>query len=68
MGAPGRSHRKGVTLMELAEWIPDEEAARKWFEAVHWPDGNLACLRCGSDNVYRCKHKTMPFRCRSCKR
>ena len=54
--------------MELAEWIPDEEAARKWFEAVHWPDGNLACLRCGSDNAYRCKHKTMPFRCRSCKR
>ena len=54
--------------MELTEKIPNEETARKWFEEVHWPDGEPFCLRCGSDNVYRCKHKEMPFRCRGCKK
>ena len=62
MAKPGRSHRKGITLMELAARYPDETSAREWFEAVHWPDGKMFCLRCGSDGVYRCKHKTMPYR------
>ncbi len=68
MASPGRSHRKGVTLLQLAERFPDEESAQRWFEKVHWPDGNLSCLRCGSENVCRCKHKAMPFRCRDCKK
>ncbi len=68
MAKPGRSHRKGITLMELAARYPDETSAREWFEVVHWPDGKMFCLRCGSDGVYRCKHKTMPYRCRSCKK
>jgi len=65
---PGRSHRKGITLLQLAEKFSNEESAQKWFEEVHWPDGKLSCLRCGSENAYQCKHKTMPFRCRDCKK
>ena len=68
MASPGRSHRQGITLLELAGRLPDEASAQNWFEKVHWSDGNLCCLRCGSTNVYRCKHKTMPFRCRDCKK
>ena len=68
LAKPGRSHRKGITLLGLTKWIPDEAAARQWFEAIHWPDGTLSCLRCGSMNVYRCKHKERPFRCRDCKK
>ena len=68
MASPGRSYREGITLLELAERFPDEASALKWFEKVHWPDGKLCCLRCGSENVSRCKHKTMPFRCRDCKK
>ena len=68
MPSPGRSHREGITLLELAERFPDEESAQKWFEKVHWADGDPCCLRCGSTNVYRCKHKTMPYRCRDCKK
>lgn len=30
--APGKSYRKGITLMELAEMFPDEESALQWFE------------------------------------
>lgn len=68
MASPGRSHRKGITILGLAERIPDEASAQKWFEKVHWPDGKLTCRRCESENVYRCKHQTMPFRCRTCKK
>ena len=41
-----KAHREGVTLIELAELFPDEEAARKWFESRIWPD-DRECLRCG---------------------
>ena len=54
--------------MQLGQMFSNEASAHKWFEGVHWPDGDLCCLRCGSENVYRCKHKEMPFRCRDCKK
>ncbi len=68
MASPGRSHRKGISLLELAKKFPDNESAQAWFEKIHWPDGKITCLRCESEDVYRCKHKTMPFRCRTCKK
>ena len=68
MATSRKTRREGSRSAQLSAWIPNEEAARKWFEAVHFPGGELSCLRCGSGNVYRCKHKTMPFSCRSCKR
>ncbi len=43
--APGKAHRSGITLMQLADMFPDEEAARKWFESRIWPDGRH-CPRC----------------------
>ena len=69
MKAPGKSHRNGISLMELADMFPTEVAAVKWFEAWHWPDGEIYCLRCGSVNAYRVESgKPMPYRCRDCKR
>lgn len=68
MASLGRLYRKEITLLELAERIPNEAAAQKYSEQIHWPDGKLTCRCCGSENVYRCKHKTMPFRCRDCKK
>lgn len=62
---PGRSYREGVSMVQLTEMIPDEAAARVWFEATIWPDGRK-CPRCDSDNTYEGKHKTMPYRCRAC--
>ena len=67
--APGRSHRKGISLIELAEMFPDENAAVEWFESWHWPNGEIVCTRCGSLNAYRVKSaKPMPYRCRDCRR
>ena len=62
---PGRNQRTEITLLQLSEKFPDEQAANKWFERSIWPDGPV-CPRCKGQNVYRGAHKTMPFRCRPC--
>ena len=69
-GGPGKAHRKGLSVMDMAALFPDEAAAVEWFEGLHWPDGDMTCLRCGSkDGAYRVKNgKPMPYRCRTCKR
>ncbi len=67
MAQPGRSHRKGVTLLELTQLFPDEAAARTWFERLMWPTGDRPCPRCGSLNTHDAKHKKMPYRCRDCR-
>ena len=68
MTSPEPSNKNGITLLQLTDMFPNEKSARKWFESIHWPDKQLFCLRCGSENVHRCKHKQMPFRCRDCKK
>ena len=67
--APGKSHRKGISVMQMAEMFATERHAIEWFEGLHWPDGELVCLRCGSDHAYRvASGKPMPYRCKGCKR
>ena len=66
--APGKSHRKGITLLELSELFPDEDAARDWFEQILWLDDERPCGHCGSLNTYACAHAKMPYRCRDCRR
>jgi len=67
--APGRNHRKGISLMELANRFPTEDAARAWFESIMWPNGDMTCLKCGStEGAYRVKSgKPQPYRCRDCR-
>ena len=64
--APGKAHRKGITLMELSRMFPDEASARKWFEDHLWPDGVRGCPKCGSTDTHECSHAKMPYRCRDC--
>ena len=64
--APGKSHRKGLSLIELMDRFPSDEVAREWFEKARWPDGPY-CPVCRSYNVQAgIKHKTMTHRCRDC--
>ena len=66
--APGKNHRKGLTLPKIIEMFPDDKAAEKWFAEVRWPNG-VTCAHCGSDNVQTgAKHPTMPYHCRSCRK
>ena len=63
---PGKGYRQGLTLPQLLKMFPDDDVARRWFEAQIWPDG-AHCPHCGSVNV-QCgiKHPTMTHRCRDC--
>lgn len=64
--APGRAHRRGMTLLEVADKFPTNEAAREWLESLLWPNGAF-CPHCGSFNV-QCgiEHPRMTHRCRDC--
>ena len=46
-----------------------EAKAVEWFEGLHWPNGEMCCLKCGStEGAYRVKNsKPMPYRCGDCK-
>ena len=64
--APGKSHRKGLTLLQVADMLKDEDTAKAWLEKQRWPDGPR-CPYCDSPNVQSgIKHKTMTHRCREC--
>ena len=63
--APGKAHRKGMTLLEVAEKFRDEASAEAWITGVRWPSGPF-CPACGSVNVQKSQHPTMTHRCRDC--
>ena len=64
---PGRSYRKGLTVIELLQMFPDNASAETWFEEQRWPDGRF-CPDCGSVNTVPVKsRKPMPYRCRDCR-
>lgn len=66
--APGRYERKGLTLADLFDLFPSDQAAEEWFIAQRWPDG-ARCPRCDLDDVLDgTSHRTMRFRCRPCNR
>lgn len=65
---PGKSARKGISLIELSNMFPDEASAERWFEEARWPDG-VHCPHCQSARVSRvASRKPMPWRCRDCRK
>lgn len=66
--APGKHYRSGITLAELMRRFPDDATAEAWFVAERWPDG-IRCAHCESARILSgAKHKTMPYRCRDCRK
>ena len=66
--APGKAHRKGITLLEVATMFHNEEAAKVWLAGQRWLQGPK-CPYCSTPNVQsNIKHKTMMYRCRECKK
>ena len=65
---PGRAYREGVTLVQLMDMFPTEEAATAWFESVLWPDGDRHCGKCGSIRTRDVPNaKPMPYWCTDCR-
>ena len=64
--APGKSHRKGITLTDVVNMFPDNATAEAWIAEGRWPNGPF-CPFCKTLNVQsNIKHKTMTHRCREC--
>ena len=64
--APGKAHRKGLTLIQLMAMFPTEGAATKWFEEVLW-NNDRCCGKCGSVRTTQAIHKYMPYWCSDCR-
>ena len=65
--APGKAHRQGLTLLEVAERFTNEEDAQAWIEKLRWPEGPC-CPHCGSFNVQcNIKHQNQMHRCQECR-
>ena len=66
--APGKAFRAGISLIELMDVFPTEDAAREWFETIYWPDER----RCGHCDGVRTRPvasgKPMPYWCTDCRR
>ena len=61
---PGKSYRKGITLLDAVKKFDTEEKAEAWFIEQRWPSG-VACPFCGTLNVaIVANRKPQPFRCR----
>ena len=65
---PGKSYRKGISLLEITRRFDTEEKAEAWFIEQRWPSG-VACPKCGSLNIATvASRKPAPFRCRDCRK
>ena len=67
VNSPGKSHRKGITLMALMDMFPSEESATEWFELQMWSHGRC-CGHCGSIRTSEVPNaKPMPYWCSDCR-
>ena len=64
--APDKAHREGLSLIEVMDMFPTEDAAREWIESVIWPNGRC-CGKCGGTRTREASHKTMPYWCSDCR-
>ena len=56
-----------MNIIEFLQVFPDDDAARDFFTERRWPDG-VRCPYCDGSEVTPYKHKTMPHRCKTCRK
>ena len=65
---PGKSYRKGLSLIEAVDMFSDPAFTEAWFIEQRWPNG-IACPGCASLEIqHRRTRKPQPFRCGDCKK
>ena len=67
--APGKSYRKGISLIEAVQEFGDETKAEAWLVAQRWPEG-IRCTYCYSDAISprKTRRQTPQYRCRTCRK
>ena len=65
--APGKSYRKGISLIQALQEFGDDEKAEAWFVSRRWPNG-IRCPVCDSDAISSrtSKRKTPEYHCKTC--
>ena len=65
---PGKSYRRGLSLIEAVEMFGDPDFTEQWFIEQRWPNG-VSCPDCGSLDIQaRRTRKPQPFRCNDCRK
>ena len=66
---PGKSYRKGLSLVDALNQFGSEADAEQWFIETRWPAG-VACPFCGSldDVAERKNRKPQPCNCKACRK
>lgn len=62
-----KDDRQKISLIEIINMFPTDEAAEKWFISNRWDDG-VVCPCCGSHNVNPRKTERRSWRCRDCRK
>lgn len=66
--APGKSYRKGMSLIEAVKQFGNEERAERMFAASRWRDG-VTCPFCQSQRISEPKNRNpQPYRCKDCRK
>ena len=65
---PGKSDRKGISLIDAVHKFSNEAKAEAWFIERRWPNG-MSCLKCESTAIKprKSSRKTPLYHCNSCK-
>ena len=69
--APGKSHREGISLIELFGRFPDNAAAEQWFEEQRWGAAGKPshCPMCGgTEKCGPFLPASLPYWCGECRR
>ena len=64
---PGKSYRKGISLIDAVQQFGDDEKAHAWFVARRWPDG-VQCPHCEGFIITsrKSRRKTPQYHCNGC--
>ena len=66
---PGKSFRKGISLIEAVQRFSDETKAEAWFISTRWPNGTICPFCEQKDRVIdRLNRKPQPWYCGRCRR
>lgn len=62
-----KSEKKRISLYEFMNQFQTEKDAMEYIESLRWENGRV-CPRCGSEETAVASHKTMPYRCKPCRK
>ena len=63
------SKHRAPSLLDLFQRFNSPRKGEDWFVAQRWPDGNITCPHCNSDNITdQPRRKPQRFHCRSCRK